>query len=228
MLAEAFSAGVPVVAFPTGGIPELVIDQRNRLSRPRSLGRIAGGAHPRNHSHGPAGASNRRGQCPREVGASLYGRRLPAAHHGSDGETGRGFPSRTRNSSPAPAQMIAAPVSTGGYPKRASRMPAAAAAIACPAIGHQEIQSRRAVAFPSGDAVHQKCEHARFAHILGRHEEAVDQRRANRPGNRRQPNQCQRRRELHSSDQRVSPNLRNTGGASRIAPTCATCDHEKT
>jgi len=27
VLAEAFSAGVPVVAFPTGGIPELVIDQ---------------------------------------------------------------------------------------------------------------------------------------------------------------------------------------------------------
>ncbi len=43
---EAFSAGVPVVAFPAGGIPEAVIDGVTGFLTSRFLGGSARRAHP--------------------------------------------------------------------------------------------------------------------------------------------------------------------------------------
>src|SRR5437660_1105585 len=66
-----------------------------------------------------------------DMGRIVYARGLSPSHYGSGGEGGVGLASKTRNSSAATAQMSAAPMSTAGYPNRASILPATAAIIAC-------------------------------------------------------------------------------------------------
>src|ERR1700694_2312822 len=75
---------------------------------------------------------------------------ISRAHHGGDGESGFGFPSRTRNRNAASTQMTAALGSTGGYPKRASATPATAAALACPAKDTRKFRADALLRSPMG------------------------------------------------------------------------------